>query len=41
MVGQNELLNYFVDGAREMLNSADQNKHHVRKRTAILQEMTT
>ena len=35
MIGQNELLNYFVAGARQMLNLVSHNKHHARKHIAI------
>ena len=41
MIGQNELLNYFVAGLRQMLNLVNQNKHFARKQAAILQVMTT
>ena len=41
MIGQNQLLNYFVAGARLMLSLVNQNKQHARKHTAILQVMTT
>ena len=37
MIGQNLLLNYFVAGARQMLNLVNQNKQQARKHTAILQ----
>ena len=41
MIGQNELLNYFVAGVSQMLNLVNQNKQHARKHNAILQLMTT
>ena len=41
MTGQNELLNYFVAGARQMLNLVNQNKQHARKHITILQVMIT
>ena len=41
MVDQNYLLNYFVAGARQVLNLVNHNKKHARKHTAILQVMTT
>ena len=41
MIGQNNLLNGFVAGARQMLNLVNQNKHHAKNDTAILQIMTT
>ena len=41
MIGQNQLLNYFVAGARQMLNLVNQNKQHTRKHTSNLQVMTT
>ena len=41
MIGQSQLLNYFVAGVRQMLNLINQNKQHARKHTAILQVMTT
>ena len=41
MIGQNQLLNYFVAEVRQMLNLINQNKQHVRKHTTILQVMTT
>ena len=41
MTGQNYLLNYFVAGARQMLNLINQNKQHATKHTAILQIMNT
>ena len=40
MIGQNQLLNYFVAGACQMLNLVNQNKQHARKHTAILQVIT-
>ena len=41
MVDQNYLLNYFVAGARQVLNLVNHNKKYARKHTAILQVMTT
>ena len=41
MIGQIELLNYFVAAVPQMLNLVNQNKQHARKHTAILQLMTT
>ena len=41
MIGQNQLLDYFVAGVRQMLNLFNQNKQHARKHIAILQVMTT
>ena len=41
MIGQSELLNYFVDGACQMINLVNQNKQHARKYTAILQVRAT
>ena len=41
MISQNELVNYFVAGARQMLSLVNQNRQHARKHTAILQVMTT
>ena len=41
MIGQNLLLNYFAAGVCQMLRTVNQNKQHVRKKTAILQVMTT
>ena len=40
MISQDELLKYFVAGARLMLNLVNQNKQHARKHTTILQVMT-
>ena len=41
MISQNELVNYFVAGARQMLSLVNQNRQNARKHTAILQVMTT
>ena len=41
MIGENQLLNYFVPGTRQMLNLVNQNKQHARKHTGILQVITT
>ena len=41
MFGQNWLLNYFVAGARQMLNLVNQNKQHAKTHNVILQVMTT
>ena len=41
MIGQNQLLNYFVAGTHRMLGLVNQNKQHARKHTAILQVMNT
>ena len=41
MISQNQLLSYFVAGVHQMLSLVNQNKQHARKRTAILQVMTT
>ena len=41
MIGQNQLLNYFVAGARQMLDLVNQKKYYARKHTAILQVIIT
>ena len=41
MIGQNNLLNYFVAGVCQMLNLVNQNNQQARKHTAILQIITT